>query len=126
MKNCVKSFFTMISPNNVKRKLREVQQMTPVEMVLGFFKLIFYIFYSTGGGFGGVLKYLGKALINLMRGPPPVKKEEEKPPEDFSVPIKAPALTAGPGADDGSPISGMLAILGGDEEPKAEVYVHEM
>lgn len=93
--------------------------MTPVEILLGFFKLLFYIFYSTGGSFGGVFKYLFKALINLMRGPPPQKKEEEKPPDDFSVPLKVPALPASTGPPDEG-MGGMLAILGGDEEPKGE------
>ncbi|XP_035704010.1 ryanodine receptor isoform X5 [Folsomia candida] len=115
LKNCVKAFFSTISPNNIKRKVREVQQMTPVEMVLGFFKFIFYIFYATGGSFESVFKYLFKALINLMRGPPPEKKEEEKPPDDFSAPLKTPALPASAGPDEDG-MGGMLAILGTDAE----------
>lgn len=89
--------------------------MTPVEMVLGFFKFIFYIFYATGGSFESVFKYLFKALINLMRGPPPEKKEEEKPPDDFSAPLKTPALPASAGPDEDG-MGGMLAILGTDAE----------
>jgi len=56
VKTHIRAFFSMLSPNNIKRKIRELQQMTPVELIIGFFKLLFWIFYASGGNFGTLLK----------------------------------------------------------------------
>jgi len=53
-----------------------------------------------------------------MRGPPPEKVEEEKPPDEYSVPVKPSALPAstGPPDEQAAGLGGMLAILGGETE----------
>lgn len=84
----VRYMFSMLSPTNIKRKMREMQQMTPLEMIFGFFKMLFYIFYYSGGSFGSVIKYICSGLVNIMRGPPPEKIKEEKPPDDVIAPLK--------------------------------------
>ena len=38
----------MLSPSNVRKQIRELKQKTPGELVVGFFKLFFGIFYYTG------------------------------------------------------------------------------
>jgi ryanodine receptor 2 len=76
-------FQAMLSPANIKLKIAEMQQMSFPELVIGFFKMFFYIFYYSGFGVATVLKYFTGMLMSLMRGPQveePVvdTKEEEK------------------------------------------------
>lgn len=47
---------SMLSPSNIKDKIGEMQQMTPVELVKGFFKIFFYMFYYAGYGVMVVLR----------------------------------------------------------------------
>lgn len=47
-KDGVYFFFTMLSPSNIKQRIADLQQMTPAEIFIGFFKMIFYIFYYFG------------------------------------------------------------------------------
>ncbi|XP_057319088.1 ryanodine receptor isoform X9 [Microplitis mediator] len=83
-KDGVSSFFAMFSITNIKNKIAEMQQMTIPELVIGFFKIIFYAFYYSGFGVGIVINYFLKFLLALMRGPHveepvvEVKEEEEK------------------------------------------------
>lgn len=77
--------FSMFSPKNIKNKLFELQQMSIAEIVIGFFKMIFYSFYYTGYSIGIVIRYFLRLLLTLMRGPHidepiiEIKEEEEKP-----------------------------------------------
>lgn len=49
------------------------------ELIIGFFKTIFYAFYYSGYGVIGVLKYLFmNVLMSLMRGP--IEEASEEPP----------------------------------------------
>lgn len=61
--------FSMLSPTNIKNKIAEMQQMTIVELLLSFLKLIFYAFYYSGFGVGYTVSYFMKLLLSLMRGP---------------------------------------------------------
>ncbi|XP_044016394.1 ryanodine receptor isoform X3 [Aphidius gifuensis] len=77
--------FSMFSPKNIKNKLFELQQMSIAEIIIGFFKMIFYSFYYTGYSIGIVIRYFLRLLLTLMRGPHidepiiEIKEEEEKP-----------------------------------------------
>ncbi|XP_071050495.1 ryanodine receptor isoform X2 [Onthophagus taurus] len=84
-----------LSPANIKHRIADMQQMTPYELFVGFFKMIFYAFYYSGFGFSMILGYFFRMLLNLMRGPQVeevvVVKEEEK------LPVRMlPALPATP------------------------------
>lgn len=46
---------SMLSPTNIKHKISEMQQMTIPELIMGFFKMIFYSFYYSGYGVSLVL-----------------------------------------------------------------------
>lgn len=48
--------FSMLSPSNIKNKIGEMQQMSVVELILGFFKLFFYGFYYAGYSVSRILK----------------------------------------------------------------------
>lgn len=72
-----------LSPSNIKHKISEMQQMSIVELFVGFFKLIFYAFYYSGFGVAVILRYFLGILMSLMRGPAVEEtivevKEEEK------------------------------------------------
>jgi ryanodine receptor 2 len=56
VKGMLHTFQAMISPANIKLKIAEMQQMSFPELVIGFFKLFFYIFYYSGFGVATVLK----------------------------------------------------------------------
>jgi len=46
---------SMLSPTNIRKQIREMKQKTYPELFVGFFKLIFALFYYTG--------YLGVYII---------------------------------------------------------------
>lgn len=83
-KDGISCFFAMFSIANIKNKIAEMQQMTIPELIIGFFKMIFYAFYYSGFGVGIVINYFLQFLLALMRGPHveelvvEVKEEEEK------------------------------------------------
>lgn len=56
VKNGISMFFQALSPGNIKTKLGEFQQLSPVEQVTAFFKMFFYIFYYSGYGVAAVIK----------------------------------------------------------------------
>lgn len=84
-KDSIYFFFSIFSPSNIKNKIAEMQQMTFLELFIGFFKMIFYAFYYSGFGVGCIIGYFMKLLLALMKGPHveepvvEVKEEEEKP-----------------------------------------------
>ena len=54
-KDAVYFCFSMLSPSNIKAKIGELQQMTFLEIFIGFFKMIFYSFYYSGFGVSVVI-----------------------------------------------------------------------
>lgn len=79
-----------------------MQTMSIPELIIGFFKTIFYAFYYSGFGVSQVIKYIFGILMSLMRGPAEeyvevVQVEEEKttrtlpalPPEESSGTVSA-------------------------------------
>lgn len=67
----------LLSPTNIKHQISVMQTKSIPELVVGFFKMIFYAFYYTGYGFYAILRYFFNVLMNLMRGP--AVEEEEMP-----------------------------------------------
>ena len=59
----------LISPGNIKHQISVMQTKSIPELVVGFFKMIFYSFYYTGYGFYAILRYFFNILMGLMRGP---------------------------------------------------------
>lgn len=39
---------SMLSPSNIRKQMREMKQKSYPELVIGFFKMIFAIFYNIG------------------------------------------------------------------------------
>uniref|UniRef100_A0A182IRU9 Uncharacterized protein n=1 Tax=Anopheles atroparvus TaxID=41427 RepID=A0A182IRU9_ANOAO len=78
----------MISPSNIKHQITVLQTKSFPEIIVGFFKMIFYAFYYSGFGVSVVIKYLVNILMSLMRGP---AQEEEEP-----IPEAEPSLRALP------------------------------
>ena len=46
-----------------------MQTMSVPELIIGFFKMIFYAFYYSGFGVSLIIKYIFGILMSLMRGP---------------------------------------------------------
>uniref|UniRef100_A0A182MMK6 Ryanodine receptor 3, brain n=1 Tax=Anopheles culicifacies TaxID=139723 RepID=A0A182MMK6_9DIPT len=69
----------MISPSNIKHQITVLQSKSFPEIIVGFFKMIFYAFYYSGFGVSVVIKYLVNILMSLMRGP--AQEAEEPMPE---------------------------------------------
>lgn len=65
----------LISPANIKHQIGVMQTKSVPELIVGFFKMIFYSFYYTGYGFWAVIRYFINILMGLMRGPA-VEEEE--------------------------------------------------
>lgn len=69
-KNAVKFVIHLFTPSNIKHQLGVMQSMSIPELIIGFFKAIFYSFYYSGYGVSLIIKYLLiNVLMSLMRGP---------------------------------------------------------
>ncbi|XP_067007679.2 ryanodine receptor [Anabrus simplex] len=89
--------FAMLSPSNIKAKIVEMQQMTFPELIIGFFKMIFYAFYYSGFGVSVVIRYIVNVLMSLMRGPQTEEPVVEVKEEEKIGPLRVlPALPATP------------------------------
>lgn len=77
VKDGFKHFAFLLSPANIKHQIGIMQTKSIPELIVGFFKMIFYSFYYSGYGFYVVLRYFFNILMNLMRGP--AVEEEEIP-----------------------------------------------
>ncbi|KAG8317291.1 Ryanodine receptor 2 [Homalodisca vitripennis] len=120
---------SMLSPSNIKNKINEMQQMSTVELVVGFFKIFFYMFYYAGFSVSVVLKYIGGLLMSLMRGPQVEEVVVEEKEEERVGPLRVlPALPASSddsnnqGAEGGKDDNGQLKALheGSPSSPQAE------
>ncbi|XP_036345580.1 LOW QUALITY PROTEIN: ryanodine receptor-like [Rhagoletis pomonella] len=80
IKDGLKFVIYMLSPSNIKHQIGAMQTKSVPELIIGFFKLIFYMFYYTGYGNFCVVRYIFGILMNLMRGPAP--EEIEAPTVD--------------------------------------------
>ncbi|XP_037915514.1 ryanodine receptor isoform X7 [Hermetia illucens] len=83
VKDGLKYFIHMLSPTNIKHQIGVMQTKTIPEIIIGFFKMIFYAFYYAGYGNCMIVKYIFNILMSLMRGP--ATEEVELPaiePED--------------------------------------------
>ncbi|XP_051859860.1 ryanodine receptor isoform X14 [Drosophila albomicans] len=67
----------MLSPANIKHQIGVMQTKSIPELIVGFFKIIFYMFYYTGYAHFCVVRYIFGILLNLMRGPAPEQEELE-------------------------------------------------
>ncbi|XP_066971319.1 ryanodine receptor isoform X21 [Macrobrachium rosenbergii] len=102
---------SVFAPSNVKKKIKEMKQMSSSELAVGFCKLLFLLMYHSAFGVCYVLHKVWIAIMGLMQGPPTEKgaaKEEEK--SGPLVPLAIPALPE-PEAEAPPPE---------EEEPKAE------
>lgn len=68
VKDGIKFGIHMLSPANIKHQIGVMQTKSIPDLIIGFFKTIFYIFYYTGYGNMCVVKYIFGILMNLMRG----------------------------------------------------------
>lgn len=94
-----------------------MQTMSIPELIIGFFKAIFYVFYYSGYGVIGVIRYvLIDVLMSLMRGP--TEEVHEEPPvhgDQFMVK----ALTDSPSEDIST--SAAITDTSKDESGKMEL-----
>lgn len=70
MKDQVLETFSILAPSNVKRKIKEIKQMTPAELAVGFCRLLFLIMYHSAFGVFYVSRKVWRATMRLMQGPP--------------------------------------------------------
>lgn len=85
-----------LSPSNIRKQMRELKHKTYPELFVGFFKLIFWMFYYTGYSGVYVIKHFFRILLSLMRGPQPEKLPEKPATEETTMlilrPPPAPAI----------------------------------
>ena len=79
-----------LNPANISAGIAKVKTMTPLEMVLGLFTLMFWIVYGIGLATLWVNTTVGGTVLNLMRGgskeEPKKKEEEEAAPKTVAAP----------------------------------------
>lgn len=69
-KDSVSEACSVLAPSNVKKKLKELKQMTATELLMGFCRLLFMIMYHSVFGIFYFARRIWTALMNLMQGPP--------------------------------------------------------
>lgn len=69
-KDSIAEACSILAPSNVKRKLKELKQMTTMELLMGFCRLLFMIMYHSVFGIFYLARRIWKAMMNLMQGPP--------------------------------------------------------
>lgn len=115
----------LFSAANIKHQISVMQTKSVPELIVGFFKMIFYAFYYTGYGFYAMLRYFFNILMNLMRGPaveeeemPLVAEAEQLPSLSLPpLPIEEQSSLQGPevGKDEGKSSAEAGAVSSGDE-----------
>ncbi|XP_018801106.1 PREDICTED: ryanodine receptor isoform X11 [Bactrocera latifrons] len=121
IKDGLKFIVHILSPSNIKHQIGVMQTKSLPELIIGFFKMIFYIFYYTGYGNFCVVRYLLGILMNLMRGPAP--EEIEAPPmkeETFGKMLPALPIEEPPG-----PVQAFGFELNKEENGQFKVTVRE-
>lgn len=64
---------SVFAPSNLKKKIKEIKQMSSTELAVGFCRLLFLIMYHSAFGVFYVLRKIWQALMGLMQGPPAEK-----------------------------------------------------
>lgn len=64
---------SVFAPSNLKKKIKEIKQMSSTELAVGFCRLLFLIMYHSAFGVVYVLRKVWQALMGLMQGPPAEK-----------------------------------------------------
>ncbi|KAG8232312.1 hypothetical protein J437_LFUL009411 [Ladona fulva] len=116
VKDAVYFTLCMLSPSNIKQRFQEMQKMSYLELIVGFFKVIFYAFYYSGFGVSIVIKQIAGILLTLMRGPqqeePVVEQKEEGKigPLRMLPALPAPVDDSGGGGKEGQQQNQMQAF----------------
>lgn len=84
VKEGLKTAFHSLSPGNIKHQIAVLQTKSVPELIVGFFKMIFYAFYYSGYGVSLVIKFFVNILMSLMRGP--IEEQQAMPTGDMLVP----------------------------------------
>ncbi|XP_069170443.1 ryanodine receptor [Procambarus clarkii] len=92
MKDQVLETFSILAPSNVKRKIKEIKQMTPAELAVGFCRLLFLIMYHSAFGVFYVSRKVWRATMRLMQGPPLEQAEQKEEKSGPFVRLAIPAL----------------------------------
>ncbi|XP_042892542.1 ryanodine receptor-like isoform X4 [Penaeus japonicus] len=95
--------FSVFAPSNLKKKIKEIKQMSSTELAVGFCRLLFLIMYHSAFGVFYVLRKIWQALMGLMQGPPVEKAEEKEEKSGPLVPLAVPALPEIPEGDAAPP-----------------------
>uniref|UniRef100_A0A4D5R9V0 Ryanodine receptor 44F n=1 Tax=Scolopendra viridis TaxID=118503 RepID=A0A4D5R9V0_SCOVI len=91
-KDSCKEALSHLTPANIKKKIDELKEKTFAELVVGFFKLLFYsVFYSTWTGYF-FIRTIVRFIMLLMRGQPHSKEEEKEIVSTSLVPVGLPLM----------------------------------
>ncbi|RXG70611.1 Ryanodine receptor [Armadillidium vulgare] len=64
---------SLLSPSNIKKKIKELKQLSSTELAIGFVKMMFMILYYGGFGVVWVMRKMWATMMRLMQGPPQEK-----------------------------------------------------
>ncbi|XP_023168844.1 ryanodine receptor isoform X8 [Drosophila hydei] len=112
----------MLSPSNIKHQIGVMQTKSIPELIVGFFKIIFYMFYYTGYAHYCVVRYIFGILLNLMRGPAPEQEEEQTVVEEETFGRALPPL---PLEEPPGPVQAFGLDINKEENGMYKVVVHE-
>ena len=98
----------MLDPANISAGIAKMKTMTPLELALGVFTVMFWIVYGIGLATLWLNTTVGGSILNLMRGN--AKEEPKKPDNTEESPKLAPVAEA-------PPIDPLAVVAGQDPAP---------
>lgn len=100
-----------------------MKTMSIPELIIGFFKFIFYAFYYSGYGVTSIVKYfLINVLMSLMRGP--TEEEVDQPPVEED-PYAMNALPALPSEETSTTIQAFGLDISKEENGQLKMAPHD-
>ncbi|XP_032596734.1 ryanodine receptor isoform X11 [Drosophila grimshawi] len=112
----------MLSPSNIKHQIGVMQTKSIPELIIGFFRIIFYMFYYTGYAHYCVVRYIFGILLNLMRGPAPEQEDEMAVVEEETFGRALPPL---PLEEPPGPVQAFGLDINKEDNGMYKVVVHE-
>ncbi|KAI1309033.1 Ryanodine receptor [Halotydeus destructor] len=117
----LKKFLVMFAPANIKKQIQIMKTMTPVELALGFVRIIMRFFLFSGSTVFKLTRSVLKFILRLMTGEPITGPEDEEEDEEVQKQLALVNPFTLPESALPAPLPAPLAIEAAAPPPAQEV-----